>query len=186
MREIYPEKRDIVNPEFRDIVHAKEETEMTNVIELLEAVKTAKGIETKYALAKELNIPTQRISDYYNGKTFPDNDACLEIAKALGRNLEEIITLVQIDAAKDDKRREKWQSYYKSIGGYAASILVGFIFVVSLIVTPTPAEATPIQVFNLETICIMLSVLSVVMQKNTVSIVMRTLSTLIPRFGFSG
>jgi len=114
---------------------------METIKSLLDAIKKAKNIESDYALAKALNLPKQRISDYYKGKTFPDNDACLEIARALNLDLEEVITIVQIESAKDETRREKWREYYKSIGGYAASIAL-FFLAVTFIVTPTPAEAS--------------------------------------------
>lgn len=114
---------------------------METIKSLLDAVKKAKAIESDYALAKALNIPKQRISGYYNGKEAPNEYVCLQIAEALGRNLEEIIILVQMETAKDEKRREKWREYYKSIGGYAASIALLFL-TVNLIVTSTPAEAS--------------------------------------------
>lgn len=102
---------------------------MSKVVELMETVKAAKGIESKYALAKTLNISTQRIGSYYNGKAIPNNDACLEIAKALNRDLTEIIALVEMDNAKDEKRRVAWREYFKSIGGIAASIALVFCFI---------------------------------------------------------
>lgn len=115
---------------------------MSKTTELLEAVKAAKGIETKYGLAKYLGIPTQRISDYYNAKTYPDNDACLKIASALNKNLTEVIALVQMDSAKSEERREAWKEYYKSIGGIAAGYALIIFFAVTSIVTPTPALAS--------------------------------------------
>lgn len=58
---------------------------MEKIKQLLEDVKVAKGITSDYALAKSLDLPKQRISDYYKGNTTPDVFACLKIAEALGR-----------------------------------------------------------------------------------------------------
>lgn len=116
---------------------------METIKSLLDDVKTAKGIESKYALAKVLGVPTQRISDYYNGtgSRTPDEFACLQIAQALGRSYEEISAIVRIEAEKDESRRKVWREYYKSIGGYAASIMM-LVSLVTLIVTwPTDAVA---------------------------------------------
>lgn len=126
---------------------------MNTIIELLEAVKIAKGITTKYALAKALNIPTQRISDYYNGKAFPDNDACLEIASALGRNLNDVISIVAIEASKDESRREKWRNYYKSIGGIAASFMLMVFASVTFFVTSTENADAKSMVYGIDKPC---------------------------------
>lgn len=117
---------------------------MENIKKLLDAVKKAKGIESDYALAKALDLPKQRISDYYKGKTSPDKYACMKIAESLSKPLADIIYAVELDAEKDESRKEAWRRYYKSIGGIAASVALTFFFAVNLIVTPTPAEAAPI------------------------------------------
>ncbi len=155
---------------------------MKTIKDLLEAVKATKGISTKYALAKALNLPTQRISDYYNGKTYPDNDACLEIARALNIDLEEVITIVQIESAKDETRREKWREYYKSIGGYAASIAL-FFLAVTFIVTPTPAEASIGKASTTEDF-VLCKVRTLI--RTLAAIAQRTISTFAPRCCFSG
>ncbi len=107
---------------------------METIKTLLDEVKKNKGIETKYALAKALGLPTQRISDYYNGtgSKYPDNYACLKIAEALHRDMNEIIAIVQIEAEKDEKKKEIWREYYRRIGGIAASIFLTVTTVVTL------------------------------------------------------
>lgn len=115
---------------------------MTKVIELLDAVKAAKGIETKYELAKELDLHSGLISDYYSGKRTPNEYACMQIAKALGVPLDDVMIPVRIEAEKDEKKREAWKDYFKSIGGYAASFVMALLLSVTLIVTTTKnAEA---------------------------------------------
>lgn len=101
---------------------------MENITKLLDEVKAAKGVESKYALAKVLDLPTQRISEYYKGQRAPDEFACLKIAEALGKPLNTIIATVKASTEKDGKRREAWENYMKSLGGLAASFVGGVVF----------------------------------------------------------
>lgn len=113
---------------------------METIKELLDAAKKAANVETDYALAKILEIPRQRISDYYKGERFPDPFACLQLSKVLNRPKDEIDSIVQIEAEKDETRREVWRDYLKRLGGYAASIMLSIlagIMFVTLIVTTT-------------------------------------------------
>lgn len=113
---------------------------MTTTKDLLDAVKQTAGIESDYALAKELGVYKQLISSFYKGTRKPDNAMCLEIAKRIGQPLEQVITVVEMDAEKDDNRRELWKKYYKSIGGIAASImLIGLALVTFIVTVPSVA-----------------------------------------------
>ena len=109
---------------------------MENIKRLLDEVKKAKGVGSDYALAKTLDLPKQRISDYYKGKTSPDKFACMKIAESLGKPLADVIYAVELDAEKDEARREAWKRYYKSIGGMAASAMLVGLSVVTFFVTP--------------------------------------------------
>ena len=110
---------------------------METIKKLLDDVKKATNVDTDYALAKALDLPRARIHDYYKGNRTPDQFACLKIAVALKKPLEEIVATVEIAAEKNEKRREEWKRYYKSIGGYAASfMLVVFAFVTFIVTTP--------------------------------------------------
>jgi len=81
--------------------------EMTR--ELLNQAKRQLNVTSDYALAKALNLPTQRISDYYNSVRVPDAWACLCIANALNRDFLDIMAIVRIDVEKDELRREAWR-----------------------------------------------------------------------------
>lgn len=126
---------------------------MENVKSLLDACKAAKGVESDYALAMALNLPKQRISDYYKrtGSRVPDEYACLQIAKALNRPLADVLAVVRISEEKDEKRRAAWVEYYKSIGGIAAAWAFDLLVNVTLIMTP-PAEASENQAFQTSTV----------------------------------
>lgn len=118
---------------------------MQNITELLDATKHAIGVNTDYALAKHLEIPSARICDYYKGRRAPDEFACLKIAEALGQPLDTIIATVKAATEKDEKRRQTWENYMKRLGGLAASIALGLnvavLCFVTTIVTSSPAEA---------------------------------------------
>lgn len=111
---------------------------MENVKKLLDEVKRVSGIESDYALAKTLDLPKQRISEYYKGRTAPDAFACLRISEVLGKPLDDVITAVKLDTEKDEKRRSAWERHYKSIGGIAASFMLIVFTFVTLIVTYPP------------------------------------------------
>lgn len=157
---------------------------MTKVIELLDAVKKTKGIESAYALAKELGLPTQRISHYYKGSRTPDEFACMQIAKALNVSLDEVMIPVRIEAEKDEKKREAWKDYFKSIGGYAASFVMEILLSVTLIVTTTKnAEANQYvknSILQEYKLCVYLSQIRI-----RVLAAWHALSTYFPHFCFS-
>lgn len=157
---------------------------MENIRKLLDAVVVAKGLSSKSDLAKELDVNKARISAYYSGKECPNEFACLQIAKALNRDYNEISAIVRMEAEKDEKRRAAWAQYYKSIGGYAASLLLGFFLVVTLIVTPTPAKAAPVLEKGTQHFVLCKRLVKKI--RAAIVAAARMLSTAIPRFGFSG
>lgn len=128
---------------------------MENIAKLLDDVKAKLGVTSDYALAKSLDLPKQRISNYYTGERAPDEYACLKIADALGKPLDTVIATVKAASEKDETRRKAWENYMKRLGGIAAGFALVFLVCVTTIVTSSPAEAAPIQGFSPETLCIM-------------------------------
>lgn len=124
---------------------------MDNVKKLLDEVKTHCERPTDYAVAKKLDLHRGLICDYYKGNRVPDEFACLQIAKELGKPFEEVLATVKADTEKNEKRRLVWQNYLKQMGGIAAGIFVAVIFIVS----PTPSEAAPALKSMTGTFCIM-------------------------------
>lgn len=117
---------------------------METIKSLLDQAKAAKGVESEYALAKALELTKQQVSEYYKGKVIPSEFACLQIAKALGRNYEEIQAIVRIEAEKDEKRRDAWKEFYKKLGGIAAGFILAILVAVTNFLTVSPAEAAPV------------------------------------------
>ena len=131
---------------------------METIKGLLDAMKEKAGVESNNGIAAILGVRRQRVTDYYNGDRIPDNIVCKRIAEYLERPLPEIIATVGADSEKDEERREEWRAYFKRLGGYAAAIFLWFVaglVVVGNFVTPTHAEAAPLQESRQDTICIM-------------------------------
>lgn len=126
--------------------------------ELLDSVKAAQGLNSDGELARKLDVDKRRVSDYRKGIRIPDEFACLRIAEALGKPLDSVIATVKAATEKDETRREVWENYMKRLGGIAASFAAGLLVVVTLIVTPSPAEAAPMLNHASYMLCIMLSV----------------------------
>lgn len=139
---------------------------MTNTQALLDEAKRISDSDTDYRLAKTLNISTAEVSMFYSGKRFPNEYACMQIAKITGRNFEQVTAMVRIDAEKNENRRSEWKNRLKQMGGMAASVTLSICAVVILNLTPTPANAAQ----TLETaplmICIMLNI-AVMLQRQT-------------------
>lgn len=130
---------------------------MDNVKKLLDAVKAKCDRHTDYAVAQKLELHSGLISDYYHGKRVPDDFACLQIAKELGKPFPEVLATVKADTEKNEKRRKAWENYLKGMGEIAASFALPFLMVVTLIMTPTSAQALPAMNLEYPTLCIMLN-----------------------------
>lgn len=115
---------------------------MENVKKLLDEAKVKTGTATDYALAKRLDLPKQRISEYYKGKGAPDDFACLQIAEATGRTFEEVTALVKLEAEKNEKRREVWRKRLVQLGGIAATIAALLFAPVILNMSPMAGNAS--------------------------------------------
>lgn len=127
---------------------------MENVRKLLDEVKAKKNLSSDNALASALGLRRQRISDFYKGERTPDNYVCKQIAEILQRPLAVVIATVEMDAEKDESRREVWRDYFKSISRQAAATALSLLFVI-LSSTPAPAEAAPIKESGNKPVCIM-------------------------------
>lgn len=151
--------------------------------DVLDEIKSRNGLTANAELARLLDIDLRRIGEYYKGRE-PMDDDYPKIAMACGKRVDELQVLVKLSEENDEKSRAVWSRYYKSIGGYAASLMLGFFLVVTLIVTPTPAKAAP--VLEKETQHFVLCKRLVQNIRAAIVAAARMLSTVVPRFGFSG
>lgn len=123
--------------------------------EILDRIKNENGITTNAELGRKLDIDLRRIGDYYTGKREPTSEDYPKIANAAGISAGSLWEAVQIERAKDETAKSVWDNYMKRLGGFAASVLITLSVTVTLLVTPSPSEAAPIQGFGAGTICIM-------------------------------
>lgn len=79
--------------------------------EYLDKCKIALKIESDYALGKALEIPNQRIADYYKGIRAPDAYGCARIALTLKLDPLEVLADIEAQSAKTEARREFWTGF---------------------------------------------------------------------------
>ena len=109
---------------------------------VLDQIKDKNQVTSNGELGRILEINTRRLGEYYGGKRAPTDDDYAKIAMASGRRVDELQAMVKLSIETDQKSREVWTKYYKSIGGYAASfMLMLFASVIFIITTPQNAVA---------------------------------------------
>lgn len=131
---------------------------MSAITELLEEAKEKAGLKTDNALAVEIGITRQTLSMARHGKTTFGAYSRRRLADLTGRKTDEINALIEIETETDETKKEYWKSFYKRLGGVAASIYLcvtlGFV---TLIVSPTPANAAETLKTDNTTMYIMLN-----------------------------
>lgn len=83
--------------------------------ELLKDCKIKLKITSDYALAKALNLPTQRISEYMKGKRAPNTYALVKIAECLSLNPLELIAEFEGVTAKNETERQFWTDFLSRV-----------------------------------------------------------------------
>lgn len=88
----------------------------------LDRVQKARGLVSDYALAAELGIARQVVSNYRTGRRHLDARACVKVADLLGVPALEVISAVEADRAKSAPDRDFWRGQLQRLG--AAAVLV--------------------------------------------------------------
>jgi transcriptional regulator with XRE-family HTH domain len=96
---------------------------------VIDKAKEKLGVESDYALAKKLDIPNPRISEYRSGKARPDAYACARLAEVLDMDPFELLAQVEAATEKNEARRSYWRAVAERI---AAGTVAGF-FVVAVL-----------------------------------------------------
>lgn len=84
---------------------------MSKTTDLLDQIKTRYKIESKYALAKLLDIPEQYIGYFYKGERTPDDYAATRIALALGMEPIAVIAEIRAEEEKHPTKRQFWRDF---------------------------------------------------------------------------
>lgn len=111
---------------------------MNTTVQLLDAVKAKCELASDYALAKELELPCQSISQYRKEKNSFGDDTAIRVAEILELEPASVLAAVYAERAKTEKAKAVWKNVCEKMGGIALSLLVGTAFTVS---SPTPASA---------------------------------------------
>lgn len=131
---------------------------MKTTAEYLDEIKSKTGIESDYGVAMKLGLSRFAVSNYRHCKNAFDNHTCLIVARTLGTPLEQVIADMELQREKDEKKKADWLSFELRLKGAAASILaMSSVALVTMIVTPSPANAVETRGYseNLKQIQIM-------------------------------
>lgn len=123
-------------------------------LKYLDALVEKKGFKNDRQLALHLKWGSGTITMYRQGKRVMNEEQCLQIARELGmENPLPIIAAAGIDRAEKTGQKSLWEVFTKatSLSPLAVALMVG----VTTIVTPSPAQAAPhlIQQVNESVLC---------------------------------
>ena len=117
--------------------------------EWIDRVKTQRGWDSDYRVAKELDFKANTISMYRSGRGVMDESIAIKVAKALGTKPELILIDQLAERTKDDGAKEGLGKALKRLGGIAAGVMLA----TGMGGLPAPAEAQ--TVVQSSPLCIM-------------------------------
>ena len=109
-----------------------------NIREIIEKAEKAAG--SQKALALRIGLSEGNIRNAKAGLRGLPNYACLAIAEMLNMEAITVIAASELVTEKKEERRAIWHTFVS----HAASVLLGIMGIVILIMTPSPAEANEI------------------------------------------
>ena len=81
---------------------------MQATLSLIEQVRRKLPTHTNYAISKALNMPQSQLTNVLRGKYGLGNKAVMRIAEILGRDVRDVLVLIEEDKAKTEDDREFW------------------------------------------------------------------------------
>lgn len=91
--------------------------------EWIDRVRSAKGLPSDYAAAKEIGLTRQAISKYRSRESTLDESICLNVAHTLGIDPALVLADQAMERAKDAEARSAWSAVLDRLGGVAAGVL---------------------------------------------------------------
>lgn len=82
---------------------------MKTTIEFLDAIKSRHGLQSDYAIAKFLKLPTATVSRYRNGRNHFDDSIALRVAKALEIEPLYVIACSHAERTSTPEVKEIWR-----------------------------------------------------------------------------
>jgi transcriptional regulator with XRE-family HTH domain len=90
--------------------------------ELIEQVRAKLDGATDYKIAQVLEISKQKVSAMRKGTEKPDAYDCARMAEILERDPLEVIAQVEAEAARTEKKRQYWRSFFSGLKRTAHAI----------------------------------------------------------------
>lgn len=109
---------------------------MNTTLDYVDAIKAKTGAASDYAVAKILDVKTQTISVWRNGKGGMSDETALKVASILDIEPFIVLAAVHAERAKTAPEKAAWESMFKRLGGMAAAVVLGVS-----ISAPPPANA---------------------------------------------
>ena len=97
---------------------------MTTTIDYLDALKTKLGAASDYELAKKLGWGQSRISNYRTGRSFFDDDTCLNVASLLDLPPIEVLLNVHAERSTNPLVKASFSTFLKQLATTAAMCLI--------------------------------------------------------------
>ena len=88
---------------------------MTETQQLIEQVREKLGGVTDYKIAQALDLHNEYVHGYTKGDRDADSYACAKIAEILERDPLEVIAQVESKAARTEKKRQYWRSFFSGL-----------------------------------------------------------------------
>lgn len=88
---------------------------MTQTQELIEQVRTKLDGATDYKIAQVLDLHSEYIHGYVKGARSADAYACARIAEILERDPLGVIAQVEAEAARSEKKRAFWRTFFSGL-----------------------------------------------------------------------
>jgi transcriptional regulator with XRE-family HTH domain len=83
--------------------------------DLIDAVKKAKGITSDYALAKQLGLKPQTISNYRHGRTQMSDETAVALAGMIDRPPAPILAQLAAERAKSPEVAKVWREAARAL-----------------------------------------------------------------------
>lgn len=120
------------------------------ITELLDRAKKRASLESDYALAKAIGIPTGNLSNIRKGRAHPSNEVAVQLATLAGLDEMQVIAEIEMRTANSEKKRNFWKHYIESRGIVAT---LGICAIgLGIIATPETAEAKVLQLQNYDAV----------------------------------
>lgn len=104
---------------------------MRTIDQVIDMARQVQKVPSDYKLALTLGIGGTALSNYRNGRSFPDEKACVKLANAMGEDPDLLVVEMQAQRAKTDEARTVWLNIAKrlQIGASSISLMLAIAMV---------------------------------------------------------